>query len=156
MAATAFDGLADVYTLITPSLPTLYKWELPVTANRPALPYALLIQSHGADRLQVQRNPSASGNRGIRNEIVWCRFFIWGKVPEDTDSAASILTAALYPMSVVVTGAKTVTQVIDTMVSESRRRPPRAQGRPIPRGSEVDTDRVYAANVDVKVRVAYT
>jgi hypothetical protein len=161
VATTVIDALADVYrgvgmSAVPPTpLPKLYVWQLEVTANRVALPYALLLQSRGADQLMVQKNPGTGGNAGIRDEVVWARFLIWSIDPPEADAAASRLTAALHPLSVVIVGATTVTQVLDSSVAEARHRPPRLGGRPIPRGNEVTTDRVYAANVDVKVRVAY-
>jgi hypothetical protein len=155
MAATAFDALGDVYEGITPLLPKLYRWELPIAANRPALPYALLRQVLGADELKIQKNPATSGNAGIRHEVLRAQFLIWSIVPAETDAAASKLTAALHPKALTVTGADTVIEVRDSNVIEERHAPPRLRSRPIPRGSEVSTDRVYVANVDVKVRVVY-
>jgi hypothetical protein len=154
MATNAMDGLAEVYRAVTPPLPVLFVWNLPVLGNRPALPYALLINAPGEDQLQVQRNPG-SGGAGLRHEVLMARFFVWSIDPPTADAASSALTVALHPLAVVFDGAKTVTEVMDTSVFEERHRPPRGQARPIPRGDEVVVDRVYVANTDVKVRIVY-
>lgn len=149
------EALADAYNAVTPALPRLFSWELPVEANRPAIPYALLIQAPGNDEIQTQGAAGAGVGAGTTHEVLLVRFVIWTKDAETADAAASALTDALTPKCLTVTGAICVLQVLDTNVQQERPRAARLGAKPIPRGRETDVARVYSSTCDVKVRIVY-